>query len=311
MYGLFDTHFCEHLGGRDGLYLIESFNQILTTLTWKADKIPTELIEKFRRVFGGVAIGRNKAGDLVPFCPAFGGDIGIDGIGMDVSGVTLNGENITGRRGEDIAIIWNNSLYYPDLPFLKWYAEMFDQVDKSMRVNLIMARLFPIGVANTEQMMKSMEDAYEKVISGEELFAIVKGVDLKDDGEVFKTTEITQVGNIDKIQYLSKFHDDLTRRLYVRYGIPMTNSNGKMAQTNESELAGYEFYSQIYLNDNLEFAKRGCEEVNRIFGTNWTVELSKPFQRANEDALKENEEKEVVEDNVNEENVNEEENNNE
>ena len=30
----------------------------------------------------------------------------------------------------------------------------------------------------------------------------------------------------------------------------------------------------LNLSDMLEFRKRGCDEVNRLFGTNWTVELN-------------------------------------
>lgn len=288
MHGFIDNIFLEG-ADRDCLYLIEEYQQILTTIKWDAGRIPSELIEKFRRSLGCVAIGRSKSGELVPFSPAFGGDIDIDGIGLDVSGNTLNGEYITGRRGEDIAIIWNNSLYYPDLPFLKWYAKMFGEVDKSIRANLLMSRLFPIALVGDEQSKKSVEKAYEKLLKGDDLYAIAKVNKLLDD-EGFNITDITQVGNVDKIQYLSKLYDDLMRRLYVRYGVPMSNSNGKMAQTNEKELAGYEFYSQIYLNDNLEMAQRGCEEVNKIFGTEWSVELSKPFNKAKESVLEESEE---------------------
>lgn len=272
---------------REDLYLIEEYNQILTTfeIDTKDDNIKSELLERFLRSQGVLAIGEDPKDDykLVPFLPAFGGDIASDGIGIEVSGVTLNGHEITGKRGDDIAIIWNNSLYFPDTPFLKWYANMFSEADKSIRSNLLMSRLMPIGLAGDEQTKKSIEEAYKKVLDGD-LYAIAKINQLiEEDG--FKTADITNVDNITKIQYLSKFVDDLTRRLYVKYGIPIS-SNAKMAQTNEGELQGYEFYSQIYLNDTFEQRKRGFDEVNRIFGRDWTVKMSKPFDTANELSLR-------------------------
>lgn len=281
---------------REGLYLMEEFQQILTTFAWGADKNPPELIEKYLRSKGCCAFGRSNPsglnkGEVVPFSPAFGGPIGIDGLGTEISGVTLNGEYITGTRGKDIAVVFNCSTYMPDMPFLRWYAEMFSETDKSIRSNLLMSRLMPLGLAADEQSKKAIEAAYKKVLDGD-LYAIAK-INKIIDEEGFKTADITNIDNITKIQYLSKFYDDLTRRLYVKYGIPIS-SNAKMAQTNSEELVGYEFYSQIYLNDCLEMRKRGVDEINSIFGTEWTVELSKPFSRSNEVALGEEEKEEEI-----------------
>lgn len=278
---------------RETLYFIEEYNQILTTFLTKVDEVPSELTEKFLRSSGVVAFGHDPedGGKIVPFLPAFGGDLSFDGIGTHIEGVTLNGHRIEGERGKDIAVIFNNGLYMPDAPFLKWYANMFSEADKSIRSNLLMSRLMPLGLATDEQTKKTIESAYKKVLDGE-LYAIAKVNNIIDD-EAFKTSDITNVDNIAKIQYLSKFVDDLTRRLYVKYGIPIS-SNAKMAQTNEGELQGYEFYSQIYLNDCFEMRKRGIEDVNRIFGEGTgSVVLSKPFYTANTVALKEDQEQET------------------
>ena len=286
---MFDFYFTSenmNPNNREWLYYMEEFQQILTTFETKIAEIPSELTEKILRKNGVCAIGTNpKTGKPVPFVPAFSGDIDIDGIGTEVTGVTLNGIDIKGKRGEDIAIIWNNSMYMPDSPFLAWYADMFAETDTSIRSNLLMSRLMPIGIAGDEESKKSLEKAYEKVLNGD-LYAIALVNKLLTENG-FETAEITNTDNITKIQYLSKFYDDLTRRLYVKYGIPIS-SNAKMAQTNEDELQGYEFYSQIYLNDCFEMRKKGIEEVNRIFGEGTaTVALSKPFDRSRDVALKE------------------------
>lgn len=286
---------CRDIHERKELYFIEAYQQILTTYKWgnTSEFITSELIEKFSRNYGAVGIGRTEeTGTLAAFTPSFSGKIMTDGIGEDVEGVTLNGEHVKGKRNVDVAIIFNNSMYFPDTPFLAWYADLFDETDKSIRANLLMSRIMPIGLAADDKTEKSLNKAYDKLMAGD-LFAIAR-VNKIIDEDVFKTEQITNPDNVNKLQYLSLFWDTLQKRLYQKYGIPMTNANNKAAQVNEDEMLGSEFYSQIYLNDTYEMRLRGCEDVNRIFGLDWTVEPSAPFHAAKKSVMEEEENEDVT-----------------
>ena len=87
---------------------------------------------------------------------------------------------------------------------------------------------------------------------------------------------LTDVNNIDKIQYLSKFHDDLLRRFCTLYGHAMQTS-GKMAQQTTEELQGYNSFSMIIPNNRLEERKKGIDDFNRIFNENVEITYSEAW----------------------------------
>ena len=82
---------------------------------------------------------------------------------------------------------------------------------------------------------------------------------------------------MDKIQYLSKLHDDVLRRGLTYYGIPI-NSSGKMAQLNDKEIDGYETYSKIYPNNRLFERQKAINQMNDLFGISATVDFGLAFK---------------------------------
>lgn len=203
------------------------------------------------------------------------------GIGTKIIVTTFNGQNqITGTIGVDCVLIWNNSEFVSDY-IINWFAKMFKEVDKSMESNVYNSRLHPIPIAKNSKIKSAIDNIF-KTIKGDsgksETYSVLSEQSFEDiiSNKYISPIDVinlTDVNNVDKIQYLSKFHDDLLRRFCTLYGHAMQTS-GKMAQQTTEELQGYNSFSMIIPSNRMEERKKGIDEFNRIFNENVTMGYS-------------------------------------
>ena len=94
---------------------------------------------------------------------------------------------------------------------------------------------------------------------------------------------LTQPNNVELLQNLTKFYDDIIRIFCTTYGISI-NGTGKMAQQNNIELQGYEHFSKILPCDMLKCRKTGIEIFNDIYGTDVEVTFSNAWKHLLDDS---------------------------
>ena len=205
------------------------------------------------------------------------------GIGTKIVVTTFNGQHqITGTIGQDCVLIWNNSEFVNDY-IISWFAKMFKEIDKSMESNVYNSRLHPIPIAKNSKIKSAIDNIF-KTIKGEnvknETYSVLSEQAFEDvitgKSTPVDVINLTDVNNIDKIQYLSKFHDDLLRRFCTLYGHAMQTS-GKMAQQTTEELQGYNSFSMIIPSNRLEERKKGIDEFNKIFNENVSISYSEAW----------------------------------
>lgn len=206
------------------------------------------------------------------------------GIGTEITITTYNGQHQKrGKIGENCALIWNNTEFVGDF-IISWYAKMFKEIDISMEANVFNSRLHPIPVARNSKIKTAIDNIF-KSIKGEnknnDTYSILSDTAFADEinGTATKidVLNLTDVKDVDKLQYLSKFHDDLLRRFCTLYGHSM-QTTGKMAQQTVEEIQGYDSFSMIIPSNRLEERQKGIAEFNRIFGENVTVEYNEAWQ---------------------------------
>lgn len=247
-----------------------------------ADDIPDGLdfrfLEFFRYCNGHVGIMKHEKHGLVCFPGSFSGELDAYGKGKQYVGALLSGEPMSGTIGKDCVIIPNNYLYLPDLPMFFKFAKNLAEVDTSLNNNVFFSRLAPI-IAVANQKMKSAVDEVLKDINAGNLKSILSD-DLEKEIEGLKSIDIfniTDVKDVDKIQYLSKYHDDLLRRLYTIGGHAMSGTQ-KMAQQSAYEVGQNDTIAMIYPMERLDCLEIGCEEINKLFGTNMKARFSEAWQ---------------------------------
>lgn len=246
-------------------------------------------LEIFRYCNGHVGIMRHEKYGLVCFPGSFAGELDAYGRGTEYVGALLNGspmsgvkaasgEKITGKVGVDCVVIPNNYIYTNDFPIFWNFARRLTEVDTSLDLNVFYARLAPI-IKVADQKTKEAVDAVLNNILVGELKSIINN-DMEADIEGFKSIDvlnITDVKDVDKLQYLSKYHDDLLRRLYTLGGHSMAGTQ-KMAQQSAFEVGQNDTISMIYPMERLNTLRDGIDRMNALFLTNASVKFSDAWQ---------------------------------
>lgn len=230
------------------------------------------------------------------------GKIGKDGIPSYATIYFFNGESFSGMIDEDIVLCWNNRTHTPELKASQ-FSEVLTESDNSIMACVYNSRPYIAIVAKSQKIigsikniLKQWRDGKPQLITGEDT---LQGIAFPEKEEV-KTVNLSDPEIMDKIQYLSKLHDDILRRGLTYYGIPI-NSSGKMAQLNEKEIDGYETYSKIYPNNRLAERQKAVEKINDVFGINATVSFGLAFVNCSYEEQPEDGEEEVEKSEVKEE----------
>lgn len=287
MYNFYNLYGCS-IPLNDGLQLHYwcTLEQILTSM-FEYNNLPKGLDRKYIEHtlirFGCCAIVKINDEFFVGV-PAIIPPLDNYGIGTEITITTYNGQHQKrGKIGENCALIWNNTEFVGDF-IISWYAKMFKEIDISMEANVFNSRLHPIPVARNSKIKTAIDNIF-KSIKGEnknnDTYSILSDTAFADEinGTATKidVLNLTDVKDVDKLQYLSKFHDDLLRRFCTLYGHSM-QTTGKMAQQTVEEIQGYDSFSMIIPANRLEERQKGIAEFNRIFGENVTVEYNEAWQ---------------------------------
>lgn len=269
-------------------YTKQFLNDLVSMLEYEnvPEGLDTNYLELYRLLDGQCAIVKDGT-NFVPISGGFSGDIDYYGLGKRYVGTDLGG-NITydGTIGEDCVVFRNNFLMFPDLPNVLEYADMVANVKISKKLNVIYSRYLPLFKVTDGKTKDALELALRNVDCGKP--SIMLASDLEKAIEGLKTVErvdITEVRNNDMLQYIDKFEDDLMRGFYTYYGHNI-NTSTKLAQESVEEVTSNESVSAIYPLQRLAWARKGCEELNKLFGTNMSVKFSEAWETRHNDLIK-------------------------
>lgn len=231
--------------------------------------------------YGICAIVRLSDGSLYAGVPALLPPLDSYGWGTTVELITRNGEVVKSQKvGKDCAIIWNNNTRTSEFDLFR-FAESFTNVEMSLRSIVRNSRKAPIPVAKDSKTKTAITEALNNASNGLSDATIINDVALPQqiNGMTvdIPVLNLSDVKDVDRLQFLSKYHDDLLRRLATLYGHDMQTS-GKMAQQSIDEIQGYDSYSMILPEVRLAERIKGISMVNDVFGLNASVDYSLPWR---------------------------------
>lgn len=263
--------------------------ELQTAAMFECDNMTRQMFRQVERCFlryGMCAYTVFDDGTHYADIAALQGNINDWGFGNEAYIISRNGKNAKkGKVGEDIIVGWNNDELTPCFDLYN-FADLLTEIDVSTKVNVINSRLHKIPVAKDEKQRLAIKTALERMKKGE-TDTVVNALTLTDlateagVNAQLDSLSLTEVDDIQNVQYLSKLYDDIIARWWNMYGHDM-QSTGKMAQQTEVELAGYESYSMITPENMLSNRVEWIEKVNEKFGTNYKYHFSPAWSWAME-----------------------------
>lgn len=172
----------------------------------------------------------------------------------------------SGRIGYDTAIIENTSLKNACLPMVQRYAYMLAHTEVSLVKAMINLRdSGGVPVATSSKQKEDIEDYQQKLFNGEDGVVI----DFGALGVEFAGTDRhTNQSIIDIMEVRQK----LLKNFYSDIGIRA--SFDKRSNTVVNEVEADTTMLLFNITDMLEARKRSAERVNKLFGVNWSVNVS-------------------------------------
>ena len=286
------------LNGKQKKFLRENdiFAQLLLFLSsmfeykGMSDEINTDFIEFYNILTPMACCGifEYNGHEVLGYCSE-GGMLDEYGICNKFNINTLNQINKEGViNGVNGAICWNNSLHRSDIIKLSRYTEMFNLIDTAQKCLIRYARLFPVFEVNDDNVKEQLNQALKNADNGEPFTFTTKslsklGIDGQPGVQIF---QLGDYSSVDKLQYLSTYHNDMLRRFYSMYGMAYSQSM-KQAQQTIEEVTSDRIVSWIVPNDRLEERRKFIETYNKVFGHNATVDFSDAWKKGYEKYMKE------------------------
>lgn len=238
---------------------------VLDMFKWRLDFAPEWFPEWALTRRGTLGIFKGKDG--APPIMAVGAYAGAPTkyeIGDSYIGTTLNGESMRGKVGEDVVVLWNNLTLTPDTYTVSAYAERLAEVDKSI-LNVIRGSRITALVTATDNTDKQTLDTVVKAIDNGEVCVKIppayREIDALDNGtKRFDILRITDPKDSDKLQYLSRYRDDVLSAFLNEYGLDVDMIN-KGSQITRDELHSMSDAVTAIVAQRLECRRRNLDIV--------------------------------------------------
>lgn len=172
---------------------------------------------------------------------------------------------------KDCVVVANDSCYQGMLPQFKKYATGLVENELSMNIASINSRIISLISASDDRTLKSAE-AYVKHIYDGDLSVVSEDVFL--DG--IKVQPYAKATN-DTLSKLIEYNQYLKASWFNDIGLNANyNMKREAINSNESQLNDDMLFPTV--DDMLERRKEGIEKVNKMYGTNITVELNSSWR---------------------------------
>ena len=199
---------------------------------------------------------------------ALGGDLDVYRIPQFRKAYATNGYQ-NQLNGEDSVIIWNNMLRMPEYGRMMFYAKKLYEIDRAISIN-VKGQKFPVAILCDENERLTMKNIYMQYDGNQPFIFGSKDIDLNNI-QVLNTNSPFVA---DKLQVLK---DNIWSEAMTCLGIP-NSAMGKKERlvASEAELSmGGTLASR---SSRMDMRKKACDEINRMFGLNISVEYNKDLE---------------------------------
>lgn len=221
---------------------------------------------------GGFAIWKDVNGQLYTFTGSLGGQPNpyyLPTIATVANPALNYTKNLT--IDEDCVVMLNDNFYQGMLPMYSKYGNLLVEAEVSLKYAIINARVPALIQADNDNTYKSAVEFFKKVVDGKD-YGVISSKEMFDgirSHDFYKQAYIKDL--IESIQYIKG-------SWYNAIGLNAT-FNMKREAINEAEATLNEDILYPTIDVMLECRKNALEKVNKMFGTNITVEIDSVWEQ--------------------------------
>lgn len=242
------------------------FERVMKLFVWEntGDLKPKEIEQ--RLILNGHCGIANYQGELTAFYGSFYGVTKYNDEWTDYI-VRCPIYSASKKIGTDVVVIDNNSLRNPTFELVHHYATMLAHTEVSLINCLINTRdSGGVPIASTEKQKASIKEYQNQIFNGK--YGVVTDVG---------NLGITYAGSDRKTQQdlidIMETREKLIKSFYSDIGV--RSAFEKRNNTVQAEVEADTSLLLLNLADMLRCREKACEEVNKLFGTNWSVHVAK------------------------------------
>lgn len=248
-----------------GYWREQLFERVMRLFVWESDVEQKEIEQ--RLIIAGHC-GITKLPRRKELTAMFGTFYGVTEYFDEFKNYTVHCPIYAGTRtiGKDVAIISNNAERNPVLPLIHHYAQLLAHAEVTFINVLINARdNNGIPIVSTERQKQAVRQYQGKKFNGQ-YDAIA------DPGAL--GVNFTQQTTLNSSLYKEMWEtrNNILKEFYSDIGVKAAFE--KQSNTIDAEVRSNDSLLLLNIKDMLEYRKRGCEAVNKLYGTNWSVKVS-------------------------------------
>lgn len=193
------------------------------------------------------------------------------GVGDQIIATCINGETYKCTVGVDCVVGHNNSMSSSEMKLIERYVSQLAETDMSLDYNLLYSRFSKMFRADTENTAIAIKKAFNEMRAGMPVITVVSATtssDFADASDPFVSCDLTDVNQVDKLQFLCRYHDYLITEYMLSIGYDSSMIN-KSAQVQADELDNANRRGQITAYEHIKYRLKLCDDVNKLFGLDW------------------------------------------
>lgn len=236
---------------------------VLSMFEWRMNFAPSYAPEWWLASRGHCGIFFN-GGKPVIACGGYTGSPTAYGFGDKYIGSDFSGSTYAGEVGKDVVVLWNNRTLSPDTPIISSYARRFVESDKSVLNVLRGTRITNLVTAADNTDKTTLDGVVKAIKDGDTVVKIppsYREIDALDNGSKrFDVIRLTDPKDTDKLQYLSRYRDDILASFLQEYGLDVDVIN-KGSQVTKDEIHSMSAAVSAVISQRLECRERDLDIV--------------------------------------------------
>ena len=181
---------------------------------------------------------------------------------------------------DNSVVIFNNVLRLPSYTAMMFYARKLWEIDRTIDIN-VKAQKTPVLILADENERLTMKNVYMQYDGNQPFIFGSKNMGLQDNIQVLKTDAPYLA---DKLMQLK---NDIWNEAVTYLGISNANTQKKERMIS-SEIEATQGSVIASRQSRLEARREGCEQINRMFGLNVTVDYREDYKIVTEEDAEEN-----------------------